>query len=68
MVRKIQFLRLHRLLEKKEPEGSLRGGEDYVEFVLAELAPDCQRRFKDRAEEGQSAPLREERRGEAKIG
>ena len=52
MVRKIRFRRSHCHLEKKEPEGSLRG-EDHVEFVLAKLAPDCQHRFADRAEEGQ---------------
>ena len=64
MVGKIPSLRSHRRLERS----ALRGGEDHIEFVLAELAPDGQHRFRGRAEEGELAPLKEERRREAKAG
>ena len=41
---------------------------DHVEFVLAELAPDCHHCSSDRAEEGRTAPLKEDMRREEEAG
>ena len=43
------------------------GGEDHVEFVLAELAPDCQHRFADHAEEGQIGAIERGKEGRVKA-
>ena len=58
---KIQFIRSHRRLEIWK-RNCTEGGEDHVEFVLAELAAGCHRRFRDCARKGESAPWKEERR------